>query len=71
MKLTTLEHKQMVNKLAAAKSRKNITRKIDKKYLTRDSPPYPANEHCGEKKKGNDGNMYISVPDKIMYVDGN
>ena len=51
MKLTKIEHTQMVNKLAAAKSRKNITRKIDKKYLTRDSPPYPANEHCGEKKK--------------------
>lgn len=66
LKLTTLEHKQMVNKLAAAKSRKkvNVTRKIDRKYLTRDSPPYPANEHCGEKKKGNDRNMYLSVPDK-------
>ena len=35
-----------------------------KKYLTRPSPPYPANEFCGRKKKGNDGNMYLSTPDK-------
>ena len=35
-----------------------------KKYLTRDSPPYPANDYCGKKKKGNDGNMYLSTPDK-------
>ena len=35
-----------------------------KKYLTRDSPPYPANDYCGKKKPGNDGLMYISKPDK-------
>lgn len=40
------------------------TMKIPKKYLTRDSPPYPANDYCGKKKPGNDGLMYISKPDK-------
>jgi len=66
LKLTGAEHKKMTAKLAQAKNRKkhNVTRKIDKKYLTRDSPPYPANMHCGEIKKGNDGNMYQSIPDK-------
>jgi len=34
------------------------------KYLNRPSPPHPANQHCGEVKKGNDGKMYKSVPNK-------
>jgi hypothetical protein len=34
------------------------------KYKNRPSPPYPANEWCGERKKGNDGNMYISKSNK-------
>lgn len=33
-----------------------------KKYSTRPSPPYSANDCCGQTKKGNDGKMYISVP---------
>jgi len=33
-----------------------------KKYLTRPSPPYRAALCIGQKKKGNDGNMYISKP---------
>ena len=66
LKLTSAEHKKMTAKLVQVKDRKkhNVTKKMDKKYLSRDSPPYPANEHCGETKKGNDGNMYKSVPDK-------
>lgn len=66
LKLTGAEHKKLTAKLVKAKDRKKhtITRKIDKKYLTRDSPPYPANKHCGETKKGNDGKMYTAVPDK-------
>jgi hypothetical protein len=66
LELTPAEHKKMAAKILEVKGKKkhNLTRKIDKKYLTRDSPPYPANEHCGETKKGNDGNMYKSVPDK-------
>jgi hypothetical protein len=35
-----------------------------KKYKNRKSPPYPANENCNKKMKGNDGNMYISKPNK-------
>ena len=30
------------------------------KYTSRPSPPYKANEHCGETMKGNDGEMYLS-----------
>jgi len=37
---------------------------FNKKYQTRPSPPYPANECCGFTKRGNDGNMYKSVSDK-------
>lgn len=32
------------------------------KYMDRNSPPYKANECRGEKKQGNDGLMYESVP---------
>jgi hypothetical protein len=35
-----------------------------KKYKNRKSPPYPANNNCGKKMKGNDGNMYESKPNK-------
>jgi hypothetical protein len=31
-----------------------------KKYTERPSPPFPANECCGEEKMGNDGRMYKS-----------
>jgi hypothetical protein len=37
-----------------------------KKYKNRKSPPYPANENCGKKMKGNDGNMYESKPYILM-----
>ena len=30
------------------------------KYTNRPSPPYKANNHCGETMKGNDGEMYLS-----------
>ena len=35
-----------------------------KKYKNRNSRPYPANENCGKKMKGNDGLMYLSKPNK-------
>jgi hypothetical protein len=35
-----------------------------KKYLKRPSPPYPAQDYCHQEKVGNDGNMYLSFPDK-------
>jgi hypothetical protein len=37
-------------------------RQTSAKYTTRDSPPFPANQCCGETKRGNDGKMYRSVP---------
>ena len=33
-----------------------------KKYLTRPSPPYPANKCCGKTMTGNDGSKYIAAP---------
>jgi hypothetical protein len=33
-----------------------------KKYTSRDSPPYPAQECPYKRKKGNDGRMYVSKP---------
>ena len=38
------------------------TKKTKKKK--RPSPSYPANDYCGKKKRGNDGNMYISKKNK-------
>ena len=35
-----------------------------KKYTSRASPPYPANECCGLKKHGNDGRPWLSKRDK-------
>lgn len=32
--------------------------------LSRPSSPYPANECCGMKMRGNDGHMYVSVENK-------
>lgn len=36
------------------------SRQTTKKYTSRDSPPYPANQCCSQTKKGNDGLMYVS-----------
>ena len=33
-----------------------------KKYLSRSSPPYPANKCCGKTMTGNDGAKYIAMP---------
>ena len=35
-----------------------------RKYSFRNSPPYSANKCKSIKKKGNDGNLYLSQPDK-------
>ena len=35
-----------------------------KKYMNRKSPPYPANKMCGQKRLGNDDNVYHSKPNK-------
>lgn len=38
--------------------------KLTKKYVSRPSPAYPAQECRGKLKIGNDDNLYKSVPDK-------
>ena len=42
------------------KKSRGCTRQYTKKYSTRGSPPYPANECCGKIARGNDGQTYIS-----------
>lgn len=39
-------------------------RQTTSKYTQRPSPPYPANRCRGKTLAGNDGRLYISVPDK-------
>lgn len=38
----------------------NCVKRTTKRYTDRPSPPYPANECCGKKKRGNDGRMWLS-----------
>ena len=74
LKLTATEHKRMTDAVNEVKGhrhrRRQTTQKhtkasgVTKKYLSRPSPPLPANEHCGETRKGNDGQLYIAVPNK-------
>jgi hypothetical protein len=45
-------------------ARPRAEQQVSNKYMTRPSPPYPANDFCEKKKKGNDGHMYISKPNK-------
>lgn len=40
------------------------SKSTEAKYKKRPSPPYPANDCQGQKKKGNNGKMYESKPDK-------
>ena len=45
----------------SGRKHKDCSKQSTKKYTSRKSPPYPANQCCGDTKKGNDGNEYISV----------
>jgi len=63
------------NKTRKRKGGKRISKKIYKcvrqtlkKYTARPSPPYPAQECPYQKKKGNDGRMYLSKPNDINGV---
>ena len=38
-------------------------RSSQKKYINRPGPPYPAQNCRRHKKRGNDGEMYVSRPD--------
>lgn len=40
----------------------SATFELPKKYASRPSPPYPANDYCGRQMKGNDGKTYASIP---------
>ena len=39
---------------------KKSVQKYTSKYTSRPSPPFPANESCGKRKRGNDGNWWVS-----------
>jgi len=60
LSLTEKERKEFEKMIDATKGSKLAV----KKYTTRKSPPYPANEYCGKRKRGNDGKMYLSKPNK-------
>jgi hypothetical protein len=60
LNLTEKERLDFEKKLEQVKGGKLAT----KKYANRPSPAFPANDFCGKKKKGNDGNMYLSKPNK-------
>jgi hypothetical protein len=64
--LTKTQRKTMTEKIRCVSKKNAINEhsKTLKKYKTRKSPPYPANENCNKKMKGNDGNMYISKANK-------
>ncbi len=52
-----------INKKRRRVSHRRVSgsKKSTKKYRTRKSPAYSAAAYCGQRKKGNDGNMYISI----------
>jgi len=62
--LTAQQRKTMTKKIKSVSGRNAVVSKTLKKYKNRKSPPYPANEHCNKKMKGNDGAMYQSKPNK-------
>ncbi len=69
LNLTATQRNNMTKKITSLSGRKssslvNSHRKTLKKYKERKSPPYPANENCGKKMKGNDGTMYESRANK-------
>jgi len=66
LKLNRTQRKAVAEKIKSVSGRNAVTShsKTLKKYKTRDSPPYPANEHCNKQMRGNDGKMYVSKPNK-------
>ena len=47
-----------------ARAARGCSRQSTSKYMSRNSPPYPANNCCGTTKRGNDGHMYRSSGNK-------
>jgi len=64
--LNKQQRKKITEKIKNVSGKNSINKhsKTLKKYKNRSSPPYPANENCSKTMKGNDGNMYISKPNK-------
>ena len=51
-------------KKSVVKAARGCTLQATKKYQSRPSPPYPANECHNERMTGNDGLLYVSKGDK-------
>ena len=64
--LNKTQRKNITEKLKSVAGKNTITLHIKtlKKYKNRKSPSYPANENCNKTMVGNDGNKYISKPNK-------
>jgi hypothetical protein len=66
LNLNKKQRKSMTKKLQQVSGRNAINEysKTLKKYKNRNSPPYPANQNCNKTMTGNDGEKYISKPNK-------
>lgn len=66
LKLNKQQRKNITEKIKSISGKNAINQhsKTLKKYKNRKSPPYPANKNCNKKMVGNDGNFYISKPNK-------
>ena len=64
--LNKTQRKMITEKIknVSGKNAINQHNKTLKKYQNRKSPPYPANENCNKTMVGNDGQNYISKPNK-------
>jgi len=62
--LNKTQRKAMKEKIQEVAGRQGKAQhaKTLKRYAGRPSPSLPANDYCGKKKQGNDGNMYESRP---------
>jgi hypothetical protein len=64
--LNETQRKNMTKKIKSVSGKNAINNHIKTltKYNHRKSPPYPANNNCNKTMVGNDGNKYISKPNK-------
>ena len=60
-KTSKRKSRSRVTRKSVSKKVKSCSPQTTKKYTSRPSPPYPANECCGETFRGNDGVWYESV----------
>jgi hypothetical protein len=56
--------KKRSRKVRVDKPPRGCTEQTTAKYVSRPSPPYPANECGGLRLIGNDGRIYVSQPNK-------